>query len=373
MDEPSAVLEAVHNLADFESLARERLEQPAFDYLAGGAGDEVTLAENGAAWRRWRLRPRVLRDVSHVDTASRLLGSPVGLPLGLAPVAFQQLAHPDAEVAGARAASAAGVLYCLSTMSSRSLEDVATAADAAGDGPRWFQLYVHRDRGRSAELVTRAAAAGYRAIVLTADFPVAGLRERDARNRLPYPQAYGNFELPGPSDGREGVLPVVVGGLNDAALAWADLAWLRRLTALPVVVKGVLTGEDAALAIEHGAAAVWVSNHGGRQLDRTAATADVLAEVVDAVSGRAEVYADGGIRRGADVLTALALGARAVFVGRPAVFALAAAGQAGVSRALELIGRELSTDMALLGVTRVDELGLEHLLGAGQARRYTGS
>jgi len=365
MQEPSAGLEGVHNLADFEPLARERLEQPAFDYIAGGAGDELTLAENGAAWRRWQLRPRILRDVSRVETSTTLLGGAVGLPVGLAPVAFQHFAHPDAEVAGARAASAARALYCLSTMSSRSLEEVAAAADAAGAGPRWFQLYVHRDRGRSAELLTRAAAAGYRAIVLTADFPVPGLRERDARNRLPYPQGYGNFELPELTSGREGVLPVVIGGLNDASLSWTDLPWLRGLTALPVVVKGVLTGQDAALAVEHGAAAVWVSNHGGRQLDRAVATVDALAEVVEAVSGEAEVYVDGGIRRGVDVLTALALGARAVFIGRPALYAMAAAGESGVARALKLIERELRTDMALLGVTRPDELGPGHLLRAG--------
>lgn len=365
MEDASAALQAVHNLADFEPLARERLEQAAFDYIAGGAGDELTMAENGAAWCRWRLRPRILRDVSRIDTSSQLLGSPVDLPLGLAPVAFQHFAHPDAEVASARAAAAAGALYCLSTMASRSLEEVATAADAAGTGPRWFQLYVHRDRGRSAELVSRAESAGYGAIVLTADFPLAGLRERDARNRLPYPQAYGNFELPELSGGREGVLPVVIGGLNDASLAWTDLAWLRGLTGLPLVVKGVLTGEDAALAVEHGAAAVWVSNHGGRQLDRAPATAEVLAEVIEAVAEQAEVYVDGGIRRGSDVLTALALGARAVFIGRPAFYALAAAGESGVRRALELLARELRTDMALLGVTRPNELGPKHLRRAG--------
>ncbi len=347
-------MDSAVKLADFEALARARIEPAHFDYVAGGAGDEETLADNDRGWRRWRLRPRVLVDVSAVDTAARLLGSDVRLPVGVAPMAFQHLAHPDAELASARAAARAGVVFCLSTMSSRALEEVAQAADEAGRGPRWFQLYVHRQRRRSEELVRRAAAAGYGAIVVTVDFPVAGRRERDVRNRLPYPQAYGNFELPQAAD--RGLLTVVIGGLNDASLSWSDLEWLRRLSDLPLVVKGVLSPEDAALAIEHGAAGVWVSNHGGRQLDRTPATAEVLAETVDAVDGRAEVYVDGGVRRGVDVLTALALGARGVFIGRPFGYALAAAGEQGVSRALEIIAGELRGDMALLGVRHVDEV-----------------
>jgi 4-hydroxymandelate oxidase len=360
----SVDLSSVINLADFERLAHERMEPAHFDYVAGGAADELTLATNEAAWQRWRLRPRVLVDVSSVDTSTHLLGSAAAIPVGLAPVAFQHLANRDAEPAGAAAASRAGVLYCLSTMSSHSLEDVARAADEAGEGPRWFQLYVHRDRQRSADLVQRAAAAGYGALVVTVDFPVAGRRERDVRNRLPYPQVYGNFELPArATDGSP--LPAVIGGLNDAALTWGDVAWLRGLSELPLVVKGILTGEDAVLAVEHGAAGVWVSNHGGRQLDRTPSTAEVLAEVVDVVAGRAEIYVDGGIRRAADVLAALALGAQAVFIGRPAVYALAVGGEAGVARALDIIGAELHKDMALLGVTAVGQLTRERVVRAG--------
>lgn len=346
------------NLAGFEAIARERLEQAHFDYIYGGAGDEVTLADNAAGWRRWRLRPRVLVDVSSVDISTHLLGTEVRLPVGTAPMAYQHFAHPDAEAATSRAAARAGVLFCLSTMSSRSLDEVADAADEAGGGPRWFQLYVHRDRGLSEELVRRAIVAGYKAVVLTVDLPVAGLRERDERNRFAYPQQFGNFVRPEQ-------VAAVVGGFNDASLSWDDMPWLRGLSELPLVVKGILTAEDAALAVEHGAQGVWVSNHGGRQLDRTPATVDVLAEVVDAVGGRAEVFVDGGIRRGVDVLTALALGAQGVFIGRPAVYALAAAGEPGVARALEIIAAELRTDMALLGVTDVGQLTREHVARTG--------
>jgi 4-hydroxymandelate oxidase len=356
-------LSMIRRLADFELAAAERMGRAEYEYVAGGADDEVTLAENEAAFRRLRLRPRVLVDVSTVDPATTLLGTVTSIPAAVAPVAFQHFAHPDAELATARAASRAGALLCLSTMSSRSLEDVADAADAAGEGPRWFQLYVHRDRARSEELVSRAAAAGYRAIVVTADFPVAGHRERDLRNALPYPQVFGNFAPP--DEAGRGALGAVIGGFNDASLSWPDIDWLRSLADLPIVVKGVMTGEDAALAVEHGAAGVVVSNHGGRQLDRLSATVDVLPEVVAAVAGRAEVYLDGGVRRGTDILAAVALGARAVFVGRPIVYALAAGGQAGVARALELLSAEIARDMALLGVTRLDQLQSGHVaLGA---------
>jgi 4-hydroxymandelate oxidase len=359
--QPEVDLSTLINLSDFEPPARTAMGTSAFDYFAGGASDELTLADNPLAWQRWRLRPRVLVGVPEVDTTTSLLEAGTRLPVGIAPMAFQHLAHADAEPAMAAAAARQGVVYCLSTMSSRSIEEVARVADEAGGGPRWFQLYVHRDRDRAAALVRRASAAGYGAIVLTVDFPVAGRRERDLRNQLPYPQAYGNFELPAPG-AEGGTLPVVIGGLNDAALNWQDIAWLRGLSPLPLVIKGILTADDAALAVEHGAAGVWVSNHGGRQLDRTPATADVLAEVVDAVAGRAEVYVDGGIRRGVDVLTALALGARGVFIGRPLAFALAAGGEAGVTRALEIVEGELRTDVALLGVTRLDQLGRQYLV-----------
>lgn len=358
-------LSGVVTLADFERLAAERLDGPTFEYIAGGAGDEVTLADNRAAFGRWRLRPRVLTDVSAVDTTATLLGSRLRLPVGLAPMAFQHFAHADAELASARATARAGGLFCLSTMSSRSIEDVAAAADAAGGGPRWFQLYVHRDRRSSEELVRRAAVAGYTALVVTVDLPVAGRRERDLRNAFAYPQVFGNFPPPPAASGEEAPLAAVVGGFNDAALSWSDLAWLRGLSSMPLVVKGILTGDDGALAVEHGAAAVVVSNHGGRQLDRAPATIDVLAEVVDAVAGRAEVYLDSGVRRGVDILTALALGARGVFVGRPMQYALAVGGEDGVRQAFDILATELATDMALLGVRRLGELGPGHVRRAG--------
>ena len=350
-------------LDDFEGLARERLDRGEFDYIAGGAADELTLADNVRAWRRWRLRPRVLVGTAEVDTSTHLLGAPVAMPVAIAPVAFQHIAHPAAEIGSARAAARRRTLFCLSTMSSCSLEAVASAATQAGDGPRWFQLYVHEDRGRSADLVRRAEAAGYSAIVVTVDFPVAGRRERDHRNRFPYPTSFGNFAIPTPA---ETASPVpAIGAFNDASLSWSDLAWLRGLSSLPLVIKGILTAEDARLGVENGAAGIVVSNHGGRQLDRAVASAEALPEVVDAVAGRAEIYVDGGIRRGADVLTALAMGARGVLVGRPIAFALATAGENGVARSLDLLTAEISTDMALLGITRLEQLTPNHIRRAG--------
>ncbi len=362
-------LSTVLNLREFEPLARSVMDLAAFDYICGGAGDEVTLADNEAAFARHRLRPRVLRDVSTVDPSTTFLGHGLRMPVGTAPMAFQHFAHRDAELATARAAAAAGALFCLSTMSSRSLEEAATAADDAGGGVRWFQLYVHRDRTLSEELIGRAERAGYTAIVVTVDLPIAGVRERDIRNSLGYPQVFGNFGRRDDPAAGEGPLAAVIGGFNDASLNWVDLAWLRAVTSLPVVVKGVLTAEDGALVVENGASGIVVSNHGGRQLDRTIAAIDALPEVVAAVAGRAEVYVDGGVRRGVDVLTALALGATGVFVGRPLGYAHAVGGEAGVARALAILEAELRIDMALLGVTRVADIGPEHLAPAPLAGR----
>jgi 4-hydroxymandelate oxidase len=344
------------SLDDFEQLAAEVMTPASFGYVVGGAGDEVTLRENRAAFRRWRLRPRVLVDVATVDPATTLLGTPVAMPIGLAPTARQRLAHPDGERAVARAASAAGVLQVVSTMSSDSLEAVA----AASSGPRWFQLYVHKDRSVTQGLVERAAAAGYEAIVLTADFPVPGRRERELRDGSELDWGgLGNF----PALGGVDFLPLMA-ALHDQRLTWADLEWIRSLSELPLVLKGVLTAEDARLSVEHGCAGIVVSNHGGRQLDRVAATVDVLPEVVFAVGGRAEVYLDGGVRRGADVLIALALGARAVFVGRPQCFALALGGEAGVAQMLGTIRDELVNAMQLLGTPRPSDVGRAHVAPA---------
>jgi 4-hydroxymandelate oxidase len=365
-------LAQVVSLADFERLAADRMERAAFDYVAGGAGDELTLADNIAAWRRWQLLPRVLRDVSAVDASTAWLGSPVAAPFGIAPMAFQHFAHPDAELATARAAARAGVVFCLSTMSSRSIEEVAAAADGVegGRGPRWFQLYVHRDRGVSAELVRRAESAGYSALVVTVDLPIGGRRERDIRNSLGYPQVFGNFGRPVMAGGAEGEAPLaaVVGGFNDGVLNWSDLEWLRKLSGMPVVIKGILAADDARLAVKHGAAGMVVSNHGGRQLDRTPAAIDVLPKIVDAAGGQLEIYVDGGVRRGVDVLIALAQGAQGVLLGRPVFFALAAAGESGVSRALELLADEVRDDMTLLGATSVVQVGRDHVRRVGLAR-----
>ena len=351
---PAARRSSPIRVADFERLARDRVEPSALDYIAGGSWDEVTLRENEAAFARRRLLPRVLTDVSSIDPSVELLGGPVGLPVGLAPTAFGAFAHAEGECAAAAAAFRAGVVYCLSTLSSRSMEDVATAN---GDGPRWFQLYVSPDRGVTRALLARVGAAGYRAIVLTVDLPVPGYRERDIANRLRAPAEFGNLDVAGRQD-----LLAFLATFNDASLSWDDLAWIRSSTELPIAVKGILAPDDARLAVEHGAAAVWVSNHGGRQLDRAPAAIDMLEPVADAVAGRAEIYLDGGVRRGVDVLTALALGARAVFVGRPYLYALAYGGVEGVSSMLRLIRAELVAAMALLGVRRPADVSRAHLV-----------
>ena len=343
------------NLRDLERIAGGLLEPGAQAYFAGGAHDEVCLAENEAAWARRKLLPRVLVDVGALDTATTLLGTAVTMPVGIAPTAQHGLAHPDAEAATARAAAAAGVLYCASTMSTLPVERIG----AAGSGPRWFQLYIQRDRAATLELVARARAAGFTALVLTVDTPVAGVRERDARvGAAAARQTFGNLGYSGSGD----ALGAYVAGLFDPSVTWDDLSWLRAAAGMPLVLKGIMTAADARLACEHGADAVWVSNHGGRQLDRTPATADVLEEVAGAAAGRAEVYVDGGIRRGLDVVTALALGARAVFVGRPVLYALACDGQAGVTLALEMLRAELRNAMALLGAPSVADVRRSHVI-----------
>lgn len=348
-------LQGVLNLAELEVLARAAMDPGAFDYYYGGAADEITLKENIEAFRRYRLRPRVLIDVSAVDVGTELLSTRVSMPVGLAPAALHKLAHRDGEVATARAAADAGALLCLSTLSSCTLEEVAEASA----GPRWFQLYVYKDRSLAEDLVKRVAEAGYEALVLTVDLPVAGYRERDLRNQFETP----HYATPASLTADKEFLESIDFAL-DQSLSWSDLEWIRSISDLPLVVKGVLTPEDARIAVEHGAAAVWVSNHGGRQLDRTPAPIDVLEDVVQAVEGRAEIYLDSGVRRGTDVIVALALGARAVFIGRPYLWGLAAGGQAGVARALELMSAELVNAMTLLGVRNLGEITRAHVMSA---------
>jgi isopentenyl diphosphate isomerase/L-lactate dehydrogenase-like FMN-dependent dehydrogenase len=341
------------SLVDLEAIAEEHLDPAAFAYYAGGAADEVTLRDNPAAWSRHRLRPRVLVDVSTVDASTTVLGTTVAMPVGVAPTALHGLAREEAELATARAAARAGVLFCLSSLASRPMEDLAEV-----EGPRWYQLYAHSDRGITADLVARAAASGFRAIALTVDLPVFGRRERELRSGFAQPSAdgYGNFAR----YARDGDVAAVTAGLHTSLLTWADLASLRDVSELPLVVKGVLTAEDARLAVEHGVAGVWVSNHGGRQLDRTPASADVLEEVAQAVGGAAEVYVDGGVRRGSDVLAARALGATAAFAGRPFLYALAAGGEEGVAEALGVLRAELENAMALLGTATIAEVTRAH-------------
>jgi 4-hydroxymandelate oxidase len=356
-DLPPVDVEGFVSLADFEAPARVRMHPAAWAYDASGAADEHTLRDNLAAWNRFRLRPRVLVDVSNVRTASSVLGKPVALPVGVAPAALHALAHPEAELAITRAAAAAGTIDVVSTVASRSLEEVALAAPG---GRRWFQLYVQPDWALTRELVGRAVAAGYEALCLTVDLPVLGYRDEVLRRAFdPGDGAYANLERRTAWSHRS-----ELDGVLDArlvALTWDSLARIRSWSSLPLVLKGILTAEDARLAVEHGAAGVWVSNHGGRQLDRVAAGIDVLEEVVEAVDGRAEVYLDGGIRRGSDVLIALALGATAVFTARPFRWALACAGQAGVERAFAILREELERGLSLLGAPSPGDVRREHV------------
>ena len=342
---------------ELEEAARARLEPMAYDYFAGGAESESALRANLASWSRWQLHPHVLRDVTAVDTATSVLGTPVASPVLVAPTAYHALAHPDGEAATARAAAGHGTVMIVSTLATTSLEDVAAAAP---DAPRWFQLYVFSDRGYAGELVDRAAAAGYRALVLTVDAPVLGHRPRDARNafRLPDHLAMANLpaDLPDQYAQAEGSGLAAMFTDHDRALTFDDLAWLKDRSGLPLVVKGVHRADDAAACVEAGADAVVVSNHGGRQLDRAVPGAEVLPEVVAAVDGRAEVYVDGGVRRGVDVLTALALGARAVLLGRPVLWGLAVDGEQGVTAVLEDLRADLDRAMTLSGITHASSV-----------------
>jgi 4-hydroxymandelate oxidase len=351
-------------LAEYEDRARAVLPRMAFDYFAGGAEDEWTVAENRAAFSRYVLRPRVLVDVSSRDPATTVLGQQVSLPVLVAPTALHALADPEGEVATARAAAAAGSVMILSSLASRTIEDVA---EASGGGRRWFQLYVVRDRDLTAELVKRAGAAGYSAIVLTADLPVVGARDRDVRNdfQLPGDVRYSNMRVQRPPERRGSGLAALVRFQGDASLDWDDVPWLRSLTDLPFVLKGVVRADDARRAVDAGFEGVVVSNHGGRQLDGTVASMDALPEVVEAVGDAAEVLVDGGVRRGSDVLKALALGARAVLLGRPILWGLAVDGEAGGRRVLELLRAELDISMAIAGCRTVADVTPDLVARAG--------
>jgi isopentenyl diphosphate isomerase/L-lactate dehydrogenase-like FMN-dependent dehydrogenase len=344
-------------LADYEELAAERLDEPWLGYFAGGACDERTMADNVEAFSRLRLRPRVLRDVGEVSTRATTLGIDLALPVLVAPVAYQRRAHADGEEATARAAAAAGTAMCVSTLATATVEEVAAAAP---DATLLHQLYVFRDRGLTAELVARAVAAGCRAVLLTADLAVVGKRERELRGAWALPEE----EVPAVAAARARGSAEHALSLFDPTVDWRYLEDLCASVEVPVLVKGVLTAEDAALAADHGAAGVVVSNHGGRQLDGVGATVAALPEVVEAAGDRLEVWLDGGIRRGTHVAAALALGARAVLVGRPAVWGLATSGEEGVRGVLEILRQELETALALLGCRSPAELGHTHVAPA---------
>jgi isopentenyl diphosphate isomerase/L-lactate dehydrogenase-like FMN-dependent dehydrogenase len=333
------------NVFEYEALAQAKMNPAFWDFYRGGSDDEVTLRANRTAFERIRLRPRVLVDVSAgaLNMRTTVLGTPVSMPILVAPTGLHSLAHPEGECATAQGAGMANTLMTASTTATRSIEEIAQAAS----GPLWFQLYVYPSFQVAEKLVRRAEAAGYRAIVLTVDLPYLGNREKDRRNDItlpPEPFYEANF------------VDVEKKGQPWVPLTWESLSWLRSITSLPILVKGILTAEDALLAVEHGVAGIIVSNHGGRQLDTALASIDALPEIVEAVTGRCEVYLDGGIRRGTDILKALALGARAVLMGRPILWGLAANGAQGVFQVLEILRKELELSMALAGRPTLDSI-----------------
>jgi len=332
-------LARLYSVEEFEPLARERMAEAGYRYVAGWAGTGATVGLNREAFERWVLKPRALVDVSTIDASTTVLGKPVSLPVLFAPSALHCLAHPDRELATAAASVTTGTIMILSTSASATIEEVGGVAQDP-----WFQLYWLTDRGLTRDLVERAAAAGFRALCLTVDAPVGGWREGELRYPVPLDATCRSSNLPDEVE-------------VEKTLTWSSLEWLRSISPLPIVLKGIMTAGDARLAAEHGAAAIVVSNHGGRQLDWAQASLDALPEIVAAVDGQLEILTDGGIRRGTDVLKALALGARAVLIGRPVFWGLAAGGAAGLAAMVELIRGELISAMALTGATRVQDIG----------------
>ncbi len=352
------------NLAAYEETARACLPREAYDYYAGGANDEITLRRNREAWSEIPLHYRVLCDVAARDTSTTVLGEKISFPVMVAPTAFHRMACAEGECAAARAAGRAGTIMVVSTLATTTIEDIAAAAT----GPLWFQLYVYKDRGATIDLIRRAEAAGCRALVLTVDAQVWGRREADVRNNVRLPDGLTVANL---ADHAKEMFPAGVPGsglaayvaqMLDPALTWQDFAWLRGQTKLPILLKGIVREDDARLAVEHGAAGVIVSNHGGRQLDTAPATVEVLPRIVAAVDGKIPVLIDGGVRRGTDVVKALALGAQAVLIGRPVLWGLATDGEEGALRVLEMLKAEFDLAMALSGAKNIAGLG-RSLLG----------
>lgn len=373
------------SVADLRKMARRRLPRGVFDYIDGAAEDERSLASNSDAYGRIEFRPRVLRDVSGVDTTTTLLGRPLPFPLVLAPTGFTRIAAPPGELAVARAAARLGLPYTLSTMATRSIEDVA----AVSDGPKWFQVYVWRDRGLVKDMISRAAAAGYEALVLTVDTAVLGRRDRDARRGFSLPPKIGpgtlvdgaihpgwtwefvrsepilfaNLVGSGVGDGADDAVSLAehVSTQFDASLSWRDVEWMRSIWNGPIIIKGIQTVADALLAVEAGVEAIALSNHGGRQLDTAPAPIELVAPVADAVGDRIEIICDGGVRRGSDIVKAVALGARASMAGRAYLYGLGAAGERGVDHVLRMLRSDVRRTMALLGVTSIAELNREYV------------
>jgi (S)-2-hydroxy-acid oxidase len=350
------------NVCEYEEAAKRKLPKMVFDYYASGAEDEWSLKENRHAFERIRFRPRILIDVTSVDLSTTVLGFKISMPIMVAPTAMQRMAHPEGELATARAASAAGTIMTLSSWATSSVEEVASV----GPGIRFFQLYVYKDRNVVAQLVRRAERAGFKAIALTVDTPRLGRRESDIKNRFSLPPhlTLKNFEgldLGHMEKTSDSGLASYVAGQIDRSLSWKDVKWLQTITRLPILVKGVLTAEDTKLALQAGAAGIIVSNHGARQLDYVPATISALEEVVQAASGRVPVFLDGGVRRGTDVLKALALGASGVFIGRPVVFSLACEGEAGVKKVLQMLRDEFELAMALAGCTKIKDINRSHV------------
>ncbi|KAH0455955.1 hypothetical protein IEQ34_015987 [Dendrobium chrysotoxum] len=362
----------ITNVSEYEAAAKEKLPKMVFDYYASGADDQWTLKENREAFSRILFRPRILVDVSRIDLTTTVLGHKISMPIMLAPSAMHKMAHPEGENATARAASAAGTIMTLSTLATSSFEEVSST----GPGIRFFQLYVLKDRNVVAQLVRRAERANFKALVLTADTPILGHREADVKNRFVLPPSLilKNFEgldLGKMEKTNDSGIASYFANQIDRSLSWKDIKWLQTITSLPILVKGVLTQEDARLAIQNGVAGIIVSNHGARQLDYVPATITALEEVVKAVEGQVPVFLDSGIRRGTDVFKALALGASGVFVGRPVVFSLAVDGEAGVRKMLQMLRDEFELTMALSGCTSLMEITRSHVITPSDMHRAT--
>uniref|UniRef100_A0A096M5S2 (S)-2-hydroxy-acid oxidase n=1 Tax=Poecilia formosa TaxID=48698 RepID=A0A096M5S2_POEFO len=352
-------------VSDYEEEARRILPKAVYDYYRSGADDQNTLADNVAAFNRWYLIPRVLRDVSVVDMSTSVLGHRLSMPLCVGSTAMQRMAHPAGETATARACKAVGTGMMLSSWATSSIEEVMSAMTSSpgSGGVLWMQLYIYKDRELTLSLVRRAEKAGYKALFVTVDTPYLGKRLDDVRNRFKMPphlrmSNFSSASLSFSEDdyGNDSGLAVYVANAIEPALSWDDITWLKKHTRLPVIVKGVLNGQDAVQAVNYGVSGILVSNHGARQLDGVPGLLDVLEEVVKAVQGRCEVFMDGGVRRGTDVLKALALGAKAVFIGRPVLWGLACQGEEGVTELLELLKEELRLALALSGCRSISEV-----------------